>query len=109
MSTSDDGTPYLSDNDPPLKRIEEGEKLLAPNGKPSNLTPFQHAQVRTENFKKYFGDWEAVARKKALFAMPVTPINTGLLGNIIQLNLWMQMLCSVNFAPAFLSHIYRLA
>jgi len=31
---------------------------LAPNGKPSNLTPEQHRQVRTPEFKKWFGDWE---------------------------------------------------
>ena len=34
------------------------EKLLAPNGKPSNLNAMQHAQVRTPEFKKWFGDWE---------------------------------------------------
>ena len=34
------------------------EKLLAPNGKPSNLNAMQHAQVRTAEFKKWFGDWE---------------------------------------------------
>jgi hypothetical protein len=34
------------------------EKLLAPNGKPSNLNAMQHAQVRTPAFKKWFGDWE---------------------------------------------------
>ena len=33
-------------------------KLLAPNGKPSNLTPEQYALVRTPAFKKWFGDWE---------------------------------------------------
>ena len=33
-------------------------ELLAPNGKPSNLNAMQHAQVRTEAFKKWFGDWE---------------------------------------------------
>lgn len=33
-------------------------KLLAPNGKPSNLTEKQYAQVRTKAFKKWFGDWE---------------------------------------------------
>lgn len=31
---------------------------LAPNGKPSNLSPEQHAQVRTPAFKEWFGDWE---------------------------------------------------
>ena len=33
-------------------------KLVAPNGKPSKLTPEQHAQVRTPEFKAWFGDWE---------------------------------------------------
>lgn len=31
---------------------------LAPNGKPSKLTEEQWLQVRTPNFKKWFGDWE---------------------------------------------------
>ena len=39
------------------KRNEEG-KLLAPNGKVSNLTEKQYAQVRTKAFKEWFGDWE---------------------------------------------------
>lgn len=33
-------------------------KLLAPNGKKSNLTEKQYAQVRTRAFKRWFGDWE---------------------------------------------------
>ena len=33
-------------------------ELLAPNGKPSNLTPAQYKLVRTPAFKKWFGDWE---------------------------------------------------
>lgn len=32
--------------------------LLAPNGKPSNLTLEQYQMVRTPKFKKMFGDWE---------------------------------------------------
>lgn len=38
-----------------LKKVGE---LLAPNGKFSNLSPAQHKQVRTQEFKKWFGDWE---------------------------------------------------
>lgn len=38
-------------------RNEEGQ-LLAPNGKVSNLTEKQYAQVRTKAFKRWFGDWE---------------------------------------------------
>jgi len=32
--------------------------LLAPNGKPSNLTAEQYKLVRTKAFKDWFGDWE---------------------------------------------------
>lgn len=39
------------------KRGPEGN-LLAPNGKKSNLTERQYAQVRTKAFKDWFGDWE---------------------------------------------------
>lgn len=39
------------------KRDDRG-KLLAPNGKPTNLTEAQYAQVRTKAFKDWFGDWE---------------------------------------------------
>ena len=38
-------------------RDKEG-RLLAPNGKLSNLTERQYAQVRTKAFKEWFGDWE---------------------------------------------------
>jgi hypothetical protein len=34
------------------------EALLAPNGKPSNLTHEQYKLVRTPAFKQWFGDWE---------------------------------------------------
>ena len=32
--------------------------MLAPNGKPTNLTERQWVMVRTQNFKNWFGDWE---------------------------------------------------
>jgi hypothetical protein len=42
-----------------LSKYEKGGNvLLAPNGKPSNLTPEQYKLVRTEAFKNWFGDWE---------------------------------------------------
>lgn len=42
-----------------LDQVQRSEKtLLALNGKPSNLTPEQYAQVRTPEFKAWFGDWE---------------------------------------------------
>lgn len=43
-----------------LPRNEQGQ-LLAPNGKPSKLTENQWRQVRTPEFKAWFGDWEKFA------------------------------------------------
>ncbi len=37
------------------------EFMKAPNGMPSKLTPNQWTQVRTQAFRKWFGDWEKVA------------------------------------------------
>lgn len=34
------------------------DRLLAPNGKPSNLPERLYAQVRTKEFKDWFGDWQ---------------------------------------------------
>jgi hypothetical protein len=43
-----------------VKQYADGGQvqLLAPNGKPSNLTPEQYRLVRTPEFKAWFGDWE---------------------------------------------------
>jgi hypothetical protein len=38
--------------------LKATETPIAPNGKPSNLSPHQYALVRTPAFKKWFGDWE---------------------------------------------------
>lgn len=38
-------------------------QLLAPNGKVSNLTEKQYAQVRTKAFKDWFGDWETANKE----------------------------------------------
>jgi len=41
------------------KRYEGTDQFLkAPNGKPTNLNERQWLQVRTQNFKDWFGDWE---------------------------------------------------
>ncbi|MBK7362923.1 MAG: hypothetical protein IPJ01_11545 [Micavibrio sp.] len=61
-----DGTNKKFDGSNPDIRFDLGgttmrkpkTKLLAPNGKPSNLTPEQYRLVRTPEFKKWFGDWE---------------------------------------------------
>lgn len=63
----------------------ENEALLAPNGKPSNLTPEQYRQVRTPEFKKWFGDWEKVATFKDAYERIMTmPPVTALTGQEFQ-------------------------
>jgi hypothetical protein len=48
----------LFEEDETTKYDDGGSVLLAPNGKPSNLTPEQYKLVRTPEFKAWFGDWE---------------------------------------------------
>lgn len=55
------------------KRDSEGN-LLAPNGKKSNLTERQYAQVRTKAFKNWFGDWERVANINNAINKDIIPI-----------------------------------
>lgn len=43
---------------PDINIYEQSEPLLAPNGHPSNLNQVQYYQVRTPEFKQWFGDWE---------------------------------------------------
>ena len=52
---------YTKEEQDILSRAPRNAKgqLLAPNGKVSNLTEKQYAQVRTKAFKEWFGDWEA--------------------------------------------------
>lgn len=54
------GQMFLKKKEQPNNVFEQGgeTKLLAPNGKPSNLTPDQYKLVRTPEFKQWFGDWE---------------------------------------------------
>ena len=51
---------YYDKKDLPLISYykQGGGVLLAPNGKPSNLTPEQYKLVREPAFKQWFGDWE---------------------------------------------------
>ncbi len=48
------------------KAKADGTYMKAPNGKPSNLSQRQWAQVRTKAFKNWFGDWEKAARIEKL-------------------------------------------
>jgi hypothetical protein len=52
------GIAKLLEDDNKPKYVDGGSVLLAPNGKPSNLTPEQYELVRTPAFKSWFGDWE---------------------------------------------------
>jgi hypothetical protein len=50
-----------------MQRIKEaalanGSFMKAPNGSPTSLSERQWLQVRTEDFKQWFGDWEAAAK-----------------------------------------------
>ncbi|MDR2475203.1 MAG: hypothetical protein LBD45_05030, partial [Bacteroidales bacterium] len=55
-----------AENAAEMQRIKDeaqknGTYMKAPNGKPTNLNERQWLQVRTEKFKKWFGDWESAA------------------------------------------------
>ena len=43
------------------KALSDGTFMKAPNGRPTNLTERQWLQVRTKEFKEWFGDWEKIA------------------------------------------------
>jgi hypothetical protein len=43
---------------PRISEEEQSSKQLAPNGEKSNLSPENHAFVRTPEFKSKFGDWQ---------------------------------------------------
>lgn len=58
-----DGKNTTFDSSSPDIRYAKGG-LIAPNGKPSNLTPEQYKLVRTPAFKEWFGDWERLALAK---------------------------------------------
>ena len=62
--TLDDGVRFRSSRlSPELQDIKDqakagGNFMKAPNGRPTNLTEKQWLQVRTPEFKEWFGDWE---------------------------------------------------
>lgn len=60
---------------------KDGTFMKAPNGEPTRLTEHQWLQVRTEAFKEWFGDWEKVARFRAvrdtIMSMPIVTEITG--------------------------------
>lgn len=52
-----------------VEMVDEKGRLLAPNGKPSKLNQKQWHQVRSENFKRWFGDWQAANAQERLDAV----------------------------------------
>lgn len=44
------------------RAVADGTFMKAPNGKPTRLNERQWLQVRTNAFKKWFGDWELAAK-----------------------------------------------
>ena len=52
-----------------------GTYMQAPNGKPNRLSERQWLQVRTQAFKKWFGDWKLAAKAKAIQALQVIHFN----------------------------------
>lgn len=70
-ATTDKSSEVAEQRDGEEEQIERearanGTWLKAPNGKPSKLNERQWVQVRTEAFKKWFGDWEKQARIEKL-------------------------------------------
>lgn len=57
------------------KAIADGTFMKAPNGKPTNLNERQWLQVRTPQFKEWFGDWEKVARIEKLRKAKIVAIS----------------------------------
>jgi hypothetical protein len=55
----------LFEEDEAPKYADGGSVLLAPNGKPSNLTPEQYKLVRTPAFKQWFGYWDLIISGKS--------------------------------------------
>lgn len=49
--------------------------MMAPNGKPTNLSEEEWLAVRTPSFKAAFGDWEQVATQRALQESEALPIS----------------------------------
>lgn len=56
--------------------ITNGTFMKAPNGKPTNLNEKQWLQVRTKAFKKWFGDWEHLAKVKRVKTIVPTEISS---------------------------------
>lgn len=72
-SVADESKGFNSDDQDVRFNVDDSATRLAPNGQPSNLNERQWQQVRTPEFRAWFGDWERVAKRGALDSM--TPID----------------------------------
>lgn len=69
------------------RMIAERGGLFAPNGEKSKLNRYQWAQVRTANFKEWFGDWEGDADNASKVVddstgEPLVVYHGGMVGNV---------------------------
>lgn len=61
---ADEGETFRGMESAPTSGEISGVRRQAPNGKPTNLTEKQWIRVRTEEHKRWFGDWETLAQAK---------------------------------------------
>lgn len=52
-----------------VEMLDDKGRLLAPNGKPSRLNQKQWHQARSDNFKRWFGDWQGLNTQQRLDAV----------------------------------------
>ncbi|MDR1847996.1 MAG: hypothetical protein LBR17_07790 [Bacteroidales bacterium] len=57
--------------------VKDGTFMKAPNGEKTNLNERQWLQVRTDNFKKWFGDWEKAAKANFILSNDYVSTLTG--------------------------------
>ncbi|MBQ8271316.1 MAG: hypothetical protein IJZ22_08985 [Bacteroidaceae bacterium] len=83
VNVAEDAEGYSAEEQQIIDRAKaDGSYMKAPNGKPTKLTPKQWVQVRTEAFKKWFGDWKLAATE--------TPIHNskGTFANLAEAEKW---------------------
>ena len=75
QSAHSGGKSKLTESERQYKEVEARYRgtpqwMKAPNGQPTKLTEKQWVQVRTPNFKNWFGDWESLAAELKLSGIP---------------------------------------
>lgn len=80
FSSYDDSGLFDASNFPKDHKLGHDEwvkngRLLAPNGKPSNLTADEYAMVYSPEFKKENGDWEGFSKGEFLRGEPIAELS----------------------------------